>query len=73
MGQKKLRPKSDIQFELRRMMVSRDFLEFFEVHEVKELSNEWQIILHEKEYLIRFLANNFGMKDRNFFLYRIAG
>ncbi len=34
------------------MMVPRDFLEFFEVHEVKELSNEWQIILHEKEYLI---------------------
>ncbi len=52
MGQKKLRPKSDIQFELSRMMVPRDFLEFFEVHEVKELSNEWQIILHQKEYLI---------------------
>jgi hypothetical protein len=52
MGQKKQQPKSDIQFELSRMMVPRDFLEFFEVHEVKELNNEWQIILHEKEHLI---------------------
>jgi len=52
MSQKKQQPKTDIQFELSRMMVPRDFLEFFEVHAVKELNNEWQIILHEKEHLI---------------------
>lgn len=30
-------------------MVPPDFLEYFEIFEVKELNNEWQIILHEKE------------------------
>ena len=52
MGQKKLQPKSDIQFELSRMMVPRDFLAYFEIYEVKELASEWQIILHEKESLV---------------------
>ena len=33
-------------------MVPRDFLEYFEIYEVKELTNEWQIILHEKESLV---------------------
>ena len=52
MGQKKKAPKADVSFELSRMMVPRDFLEYFEINEVKELSSEWQIILHEKEHLI---------------------
>ena len=42
----------DLNFELSLMMVPRDFLDFFEVYEVKNLSNEWQLILHEKEHLI---------------------
>jgi hypothetical protein len=52
MGQKKKAPKADVSFELSRMMVPRDFLEYFEINEVKELSSEWQIILHEKEHLV---------------------
>jgi hypothetical protein len=52
MGQKKKQVKGDIQFELSRMMVPRDFLEYFSIHEVKELHNEWQLVLHEKEHLI---------------------
>jgi len=41
MGQKKIQPKPDILFELSRMMVPRDFLEYFEVYEVNELHSEW--------------------------------
>lgn len=52
MGQKKKQSQQDISFELSRMMVPRDFLEYFDIFEVHELSNEWQIILHEKESLI---------------------
>jgi hypothetical protein len=52
MGRNKIQAKSDIQFELSRMMVPRNFLEFFEIVEVKELHNEWQIVLHEKAELI---------------------
>ena len=42
MGQKKKAPKADVSFELSRMMVPRDFLEYFEINEVKELSSEWR-------------------------------
>ena len=52
MGQKKKQSQQDISFELSRMMVPRDFLEYFDIFEVHELHNEWQIILHEKESLI---------------------
>lgn len=52
MGQKKKQSQQDISFELSRMMVPRDFLEYFDIFEVHELPNEWQIILHEKESLI---------------------
>jgi len=52
MGQKKKQPKQDVQFELSRMMVPRDFLEYFEIFEIKELSSEWQVVLHEKESLL---------------------
>lgn len=52
MGQKKKQISQDIGFELSRMMIPRDFLEYFEIYEVKELNNEWQIILHEKESLV---------------------
>jgi len=34
------------------MMVPLDFLEYFEIVEVKEQSSEWQIILHEREHLL---------------------
>ena len=51
MGQKKKEPKAVISFELSRMMVPRDFLENFEIAEVKELSSEWQGIPHEKSHL----------------------
>jgi hypothetical protein len=51
MGQKKKQPNKDVFFELSRMMIPRDFLAYFEIYEVKELSSEWQIILHEKESL----------------------
>jgi hypothetical protein len=52
MGQKKKQSQQDISFELSRMMVPRDFLEYFDIFEVHELHKEWQIILHEKESLI---------------------
>jgi hypothetical protein len=34
------------------MLVPRDLLSFFDIVEVKELHNEWQISLHEKQELI---------------------
>jgi len=46
MGQKKKQVQPDILFKLSRMMVSRDFLEYFEIFEVKELKSEWQITLY---------------------------
>ena len=49
---KKNQAKLDISFELSRMMVPRDFLEYFEIVEVKELSNEWHLTLHKKAELI---------------------
>ena len=52
MGQKKKQSKQDVQFELSRMMVPRDFLEYFEIFEIRELSSEWQVVLHEKESLL---------------------
>ena len=52
MGQKKKQTKQDISYELARMMVPTDFLEYFEVYEIKELSSEWQVVLHEKEVLL---------------------
>lgn len=52
MGQKKKLAKSDMFYEMSRMMVPKDFLEYFSIVEVKELNNEWQVILHEKEELV---------------------
>ena len=52
MGRKKQQAKSDLSFELSLMMVPLDFLEYFEIVEVKELPGEQKIILHEKEHLI---------------------
>lgn len=52
MGQKKKQPKSDVLFELSRMMVPRDLLAFFDIVEVKELHSEWQVTLHEKDHLV---------------------
>jgi len=52
MGQKQKQPQQDLFFEMTRMMVPRDFLEYFLVFEVKELKSEWQIVLHEKEGII---------------------
>jgi hypothetical protein len=52
MGQKQKQPQQDLFFEMTRMMVPRDFLEYFSVFEVKELKSEWQIVLHEKDNLI---------------------
>lgn len=52
MGQKKKQTKQDISYELARMMVPTDFLEYFEVYEIREVSNEWQVVLHEKEELL---------------------
>lgn len=54
MGRKKKQGQSAdiILYELSRMMVPRDVLEYFEVFEVKEFGDGWQIILHEKESLI---------------------
>lgn len=52
MGQKKKQVQQDITFELSRMMVPQEILLHFEIFEVKELSNEWRLILHEKEQLI---------------------
>ena len=42
MGQKQKQPQQDLFFEMTRMMVPRDFLEYFSVFEVKELKSEWQ-------------------------------
>ena len=52
MGQKKKQPQQDLLFEMAKMMVPIEFLEYFSVFEVKELKSEWRIILHEKETLI---------------------
>ena len=52
MGQKQKQPQQDIFFEMTRMMVPRDLLEYFSVFEVKELKSEWHIVLHEKESII---------------------
>ena len=52
MPQKKKQSKPDVFFELSRMMVPRDFLEYFEIYEVRELHSEWQVTLHEKESLL---------------------
>ena len=49
MGTKTKQPNKDLFFELSRMMVPRDLLEYFEVFDVRELSSEWQVILQEKE------------------------
>ncbi len=52
MSNKRKQPAKDISFELSRMMIPRDFLEYFEVFEIKELHSEWHVILHEKESLV---------------------
>ena len=54
MGQKKKQPQaqSTILYELSRMMVPRDVLDYFEIVEVKELTDGWRIVLHEKESLV---------------------
>ncbi|MBA2762062.1 MAG: hypothetical protein H0U39_08925 [Segetibacter sp.] len=52
MSNKKKQPTKDISFELSRMMIPRDFLEYFEVFEIKELHSEWHMVLHEKESLV---------------------
>lgn len=50
--EKKTRQPKDLFFELSRMAVPRDLLEFFDVADVRELNSEWQIILEEKTGLI---------------------
>jgi hypothetical protein len=57
MGKKK-QVKTDIQYELSRMMVPRDFLIYFEIFEIKEMPSEWQIILYEKENLVPAALSN---------------
>jgi hypothetical protein len=52
MSNKKKQPTKDISFELSRMMIPPDFLEYFEVFEIKELHSEWHMVLHEKESLV---------------------
>ena len=52
MGQKKKQGTQDVLFELSRKMVPRDLLAFFDIKEVKELSQEWQIVLWEKDGMI---------------------
>ncbi len=52
MSNKRKQPAKDISFELSRMMIPRDFLEYFEVFEIKELHSEWHMVLHEKESLV---------------------
>jgi hypothetical protein len=44
-----------------RMMVPKEFLDYFSVFEVKELKIEWRLTLHEKETLIP--DNLKGQKD----------
>jgi hypothetical protein len=63
MGQKKKQPQAQakITFELSRMVVPVDILAYFEMVEVKELTNEWQVVLHEKESLIPALLK--GIDD----------
>ena len=41
MGQKKKQPHQDLLFEMARMMVPKEFLDYFSVFEVKELKIEW--------------------------------
>jgi hypothetical protein len=44
--------QKDLFFEMSRMMVPRDLLEYFDVFDVKELNNEWHIVLKEKDTLV---------------------
>ncbi|MGH7240021.1 MAG: ISAon1 family transposase N-terminal region protein [Candidatus Saccharimonadales bacterium] len=52
MGKKSKEPPKDPFFEMSRMMVPQDILDYFDVIEVKELHSEWQIMPHEKQGLI---------------------
>ena len=46
------------------MLLPKEWLEYFEVVEIKEANNEWQIVLHEKENLIpRELIGKDAVKD----------
>ena len=48
MGQKRKTASQDVLYELSRMMVPRDMLDYFDVFAIRELPNEWHIVLHEK-------------------------
>ncbi len=48
MGNKIKKASPDIFYDMSRMMVPKDLLVFFDVVDIKELPNEWRVILHEK-------------------------
>jgi hypothetical protein len=52
MGASRKKSSTDINSSLASMMVPKDFLFYFDIFDVKEKSNEWQIILHEKQDLV---------------------
>ena len=52
MGQKKKQPHQDLLYEMAKMIIPQEYLEYFTVFEVKDQKSEWRIILHEKETLI---------------------
>ena len=52
MGRQSKKPASDAFYNMSRMMVPRDLLEFFEVSDIKEQASEWDVILEEKVSLV---------------------
>ena len=52
MGNKVKKASPDILYNMSRMMVPKDILEYFEVADINELHSEWRVVLHEKVTLI---------------------
>lgn len=52
MGKERTPSSSNLLYDLSRVLVPAEYLESFEVVEVKEIGNEWRIVLHEKASLM---------------------
>lgn len=52
MGNKIKKASPDIFYNMSRMMVPKDLLEYFDVVDIKEQDSEWRVILHEKVTLV---------------------
>ena len=59
MGRQAKNPASDAFYNMSRMMVPRDLLEFFEVSDIKEHSSEWDVVLDEKVSMVPDILKGF--------------